>query len=279
MTDEYTSLIIVMLTLVGFLIGRKAREITCMWYPIDPITILYNVPLWLDFIYDWSGYASSPWYVALLVSYPLGYITGTVLSQTITTVDLENYSQTTEEIAYYFSKRAGMCVQPQSLRELMKRLVFGVHHPLIMDMGDIKREMRVHHANRYYWIRGSSAICSEHTVTPAYKQVWRFKLRYNIHEYHLANITRDAPYDFMERTNLYSLAIRLAREAQGQALKQRIEAVSRMMVGSADLVADITDTCPQMATERLGTLARTMEDMEALITKEDDRHGDKERKR
>ena len=268
MTDEYTSLIIVMLTLVGFLIGRKAREITCMWYPIDPITILYNVPLWVDFLYGFSGYASSPWYVALLVSYPLGYITGTVLSQTITTVDLESYSQTTEEIAYYFSKRAGMCVQPQSLKELMKRLVFGVHHPLVMDMGDIKREMRVHHANRYYWIRGSSAICSEHTVTPAYKQVWRFKLRYNIHEYHLANITRDAPYDFMEKTNLYTLALRLAREAQSQALRHKIENVSQMMTGASELVSDLSETCPELATQRIDQVSELNKKLEGMEEKD-----------
>lgn len=261
MTEEYVALSIALLTLLGFFFGRKVRELTCTWYPIDPITIGFNVPLWLDFFLDLSGYATSTWYVVLLVSYPLGYLTGTVRSQSITTVDLANFSQVTEELAYYFhhSSPSGMCVQPQSPVELLKRLLFGVHHPLIVDLGSVKREMHVHHSNRYYWIKGKSAICSEHNVIPASKKVWIFKLRYNIHEYELADITRDAPYDFMEKTNLYTLAIRLAREAQGIALEERIKAVSRTIEGAADMIGDISKLCPETATSALLEVQRMKE--------------------
>lgn len=164
-------------TLAGFWLGGRVRSLVNVIIPLkDPVTWL--IFAFLASLFIVPGIVDCPWKAdnVYLVSAVLGFVPSYVYGYSRTGIDKEyvavhniidiRQGETVRPLVIYYDNQGRQCFQPQSMCGILKRLVFGVHNPLELNRGMVKRHRTIDLSGDYLHIRVQAIDVVEVQSTP-----------------------------------------------------------------------------------------------------------------
>ena len=150
MVYEHLGFVAIGMSLAGYFIGRRVRDITHMAMPFkEPVSLVILMIASLPWIMDMdlSGYGMWPTILecGFWTGYLLGYLTNTVDLLYIAVHRIVEMETDSDYIVTYRDNHGRLCWQPQTFWGSCRTVIFGIHNPLILN-GVIarKRKLRVH---------------------------------------------------------------------------------------------------------------------------------------
>lgn len=253
-------LILAFVSLGAFELGSRVRNRVHVVMPYkDPITLFLFGLCLSPVISSAFGYTildpANIWYIAFVISflscYSLAYMRGElnmvyVNVHTIISDRFPNGAQDVKPIVFYWDRDGKQCVQEQSFGAILKTVVFGIHSPLRLDTGMIRRTRPIFVQKILYPKVAVDAIdVVEEEITDVVVKKWIFKFKTRSYRYVPAPSCIDNTQQWLVSAyNQENLTRELTRK-EAQLLEAKTTAVSSFYARSSDLLVElINDRTP-----------------------------------
>lgn len=260
MLEPILPILLSFVSLGAFVLGGKVRDIIHVVMPYkDPITLLLMTLVFSPVVLWFAGIKflnpTNLWYIAFAVAfilcYSLAYIKGelNVVYVNVHTIISEKFPNGAEEIkpvVYFWDKNGNQCLQEQSFKEIMKAVLFGIHSPLRLDTGMIRRTRPVFMQKLLYpklSVEAIDVVEEKIAETTVKKGLFKFKVR--SYSYIPAPSCIDTTQNWLVSAyNQENLVKELTRK-EAQLLETKTSAMSSFYAKSADLLVEmINDRTP-----------------------------------
>lgn len=170
-------IVAIAVTLMAFCLGGRVRALVNVIIPLkDPITWMIFVAVASMFILP--AVTECPWEIdnVFLVASVIGFIPSYIYGYSRTGIDKEyvavhniidiRQGEVARPLVIYYNKEGQQCFQPQNMCGILKRLIFGVHNPLELNRGMVKRHRTIDLMGDYLRIRVQAIDAVEVQSTP-----------------------------------------------------------------------------------------------------------------
>jgi hypothetical protein len=237
-------------------LGRACREKACSFYPNEPYTVMYSALLiaaaFAVVYYDIMVVFLSSLIITAAAGYSVGYPLGSFSTRGVVEVSFGENEVNIKAytISYYYNhKLKKRCIADfphQKFRMKCRRLFRDIHETLdISDKVQVRTRMSVN--NKYYEAKTSGGMTYVLKKEKMTMQRGKKTIEYLHYKYVPADITQLGPYDFYFRTELYTVALDIANEADALRLKAEIECKRSAAEGGATIIQAITKLDPSDA--------------------------------
>lgn len=239
-------------SLGAFLLGGEVRRHVHVLLPIkDPATIALVILALLPYFLGHS----SIWYSAFLLTffscYSLAYVReefdmAYVNVHTIISDRFPNGAQEIKPVVYYWDRDGQQCYQDQSIKEIFKTVFLGIHTPLRLDTGMIRRTRPVFVRKVLFPEISVDAIdVVEEVITVTEVKKWIFTFKVRSVSYTPAPSCVDTTQQWLVSAyNQANLMKELTRK-DAQLLEAKTSAMTGFYAKSADLLVEmINDRTP-----------------------------------
>ena len=239
-------------SLVGFETGGLVRRHVHVLIPVkDPATMgifaLCLAPALMG--YD------SIWYLAAMITFMLTYGLAYVREEfdmvyvnvhTIISEKFPTGAQEVKPVVYYWDRDGVQCYQDQSLKEIFKTVFLGIHTPLRLDIGQIRRTRPIFVQKVLLPLISVDAIdVVEEKFEDTEVQKWRFTLRCRSVAYTPAPSCIDTTQQWLVSAHNQELLQKELTRKEAQLLEAKTSAMSSYYARSADLLVEmINDRTP-----------------------------------
>lgn len=164
-------------TLFAFWLGGRVRSLVNVIIPLkDPITWLIFIAIAMMFMLP--SIVECPWDAdeVFLVAPVLGFVPSYIYGYSRTGIDKEyvavhniidiRQGEVARPLVIYYNREGQQCYQPQDMRGILKRLIFGVHNPLDLNRSMVKRHRTIDLMGDYLRIRVQAIDAVEVQSTP-----------------------------------------------------------------------------------------------------------------
>ena len=287
MFEAILPVLLAFVSLGAFELGSRVRNhvhVVVLWR--DPLTFLLVLAV-LSPAVSWQlGLRfmdpTDIWYIAFatafLCCYSLAYIKGelNLVYVNVHTIISERFpagAQQIKPVVWYEDRFGNLCIQEQSLKEIIKSAVFGIRFPLRLDLGSIQRERYLSVEKVLYprvEISPIDVVEEKIEETEVKKWIFTFKVRSYCYEPAPSCIDDTQKWLATANTNDYLTRDNMRKEAQ--LLEARIAARTQFVGRSGDMLAEMMgdrvpgaevydDVARRFAPEegeRVGTVRRTV---------------------
>ncbi len=234
-----------------FLGGEVRRHVHVLLPTKDPATLalaaLALVPFFLGYM--------SLWYAAFLLTffccYSLAYVReefdmAYVNVHTIISDRFPNGAQEIRPVVYYWDKNGQQCYQDQSLKEIIKTVVFGIHTPLRLDTGMVRRTRPVFvHKVLFPEISVDAIDVVEEVITESEVKKWRIRFKVRSVSYTPAPSCIDTTQQWLVSAYNQDALLKEVTRKDAQLLEAKVTAMTGYYAKSADLLVEmISDRTP-----------------------------------
>lgn len=256
MTDIVLPLITIVLTLGGYFLGNKIRDITHAMIPLfgEPVSwtliivSLYPLMSWTYFPELCFIDPFDAWTMAIIAAFWAGYLIGYV-SNTVDVIyvgvhQIVERTQSIEPIVRYTNKEGRSCWQPQGLKNIAKTLIFGIDNPLQLS-GNIYRTRHVTMRNHIGIHLAADAVDVADLKVETYEvQKWKFKFTVESRSYVPSPNCTDSPYDWITRAMEYEDVFTEFNELQVQAAESKAALQVAQIKGGAAVLNALAGKAP-----------------------------------
>lgn len=166
----------VLITLFAFYLGEKVRVLVNVIIPIkDPVSwliflgifALYLIPCLVDCGWESDNIYLVACTLGFIPMYMIGYYKAGIDKEFVAVHNIIDIRQgeIARPLVIYYNKNGQQCYQPQDIKGILKRLVFGVHCPLELNRGMVKRRRTIDIAGDYLKIKVEAIDAVEMTPT------------------------------------------------------------------------------------------------------------------
>jgi len=252
--------VLVGITHGGMILGRWAKRQTCMFIPIDPITVLFFIlsciGVGISYAFDihlWVGICAA----AAMISYVHGYVTGKFSHKGIVEMQINerNIDLMARNIAYYYNRELQThCIQIQNFWRCLRRMVRNIHDTMDLPLGEIQSLTKVSVDCNYFTLSLEGAMA--YVVKPEDKVIKKNGRSYTYQHYKFipCDITKQGPFDFFLKTQLYMAGMEIAYEANAHRVKSELECQKAAADGGASILMSITKLDPSDAAANIREL-------------------------
>lgn len=295
--DTILPFVLAFVSLGAFELGTRVRERVHVVMPYkDPVTLLLFLCCLSPVIAELTGHhiidITDVWYIAFVLAflscYSLAYIRGEldmvyVNVHTIISDRFPGGAQEIKPVVFYWDSEGKQFLQEQSLKEILKAVIFGVRSPLRLDTGMIRRTRPVFVQKVLYPRVAVDAIdVVEEKIVETEVKKWIFKFKFRSYSYTPAPSCIDNTQQWLVSAyNQENLTRELTRK-EAQLLETKTSAMSSFYARSADLLVEmINDRTPgsevyedvihRLAPEPEMTSIRTKDELADLPKKKEKR--------
>jgi len=164
-------------TLFAFFLGGRVRALVNVIIPLkDPVTWMIFIAIAMLFILPCTG--KYPWEAdnVYLVASVMGFVPSYIYGYSRTGIDKEyvavhniidiRQGEVARPLVIYYNRDGQQCFQPQGMCGILKRLIFGVHNPLELNRGMVKRHRTIDLMGDYLRIKVQAIDAVEVQSTP-----------------------------------------------------------------------------------------------------------------
>ncbi len=234
---------------LGSIVRRHVHVLIPFKDPVSDVIFLACLAPWLVW-----GYMNV-WYGAFLLTFVLSYSAAYVREEfnvayvNVHTIISEKFPNGAEEIrpvVYYWDRDGQQCYQGQSVKEILKTVFLGVHTPLRLDVGMVRRTRPVYVQKVLFPMVSVEAIdVVEEKITEDIQKRWIFTVKVRSVSYTPAPSCIDSTQGWLVSAyNQQNLTRELTRK-EAQLLEAKAASISNFYARSADLLVEmINDRTP-----------------------------------
>ena len=239
-------------SLAAFQLGAEVRRRVHVLMPFkDPVSVGIVLTCLIPAM---AGYMDA-WYGAFLLAfvccYSLAYLreefnVAYVNVHTIISDRFPNGAQEVKPVVYYWDRDGNQCYQDQSLKEILKTVFLGVHTPLRLDVGRVRRTRPIFIRKVLFPVISVDAIdMVEENIAEEEIVRWGIRLKVRSVSYTPAPSCIDNTQQWLVSAyNQENLTRELTRK-EAQLLEAKTTAMSDFYARSADLLVEmINDRTP-----------------------------------
>lgn len=269
----------------ALLLGRQWKTRSCMFLPIEPVTLLYYSVLIamavLMYLMDISDSRYDLLIGAAGLGYALGYFMGDFSKRGVIELHMDkSVSLHAHDIAYYYNAELGAhCIQEQKFNKVLRRILLDEHDTMELPFDLIQSRVETILDNNYIKLRHTGAMTYVVKKEERTRQKGKRTINYTHYRYIPVDITEQGPYDFFLKTQLYLAALEMADKAKAQQLKADIERRKAATEGGATILESISKMEPEDAAASLKQLKTFVsEDSKTVAEAEDLKNTEEEAK-
>lgn len=236
--------VVVLITIGSYFLGKFIRSRAHVIIPFkDPISLgfvfLAFVPLIVDGV-NHTQIAGNIWTLSITFAFFLGYIIGYLAEQEdlvyVAVHQIVERTQEIEPIVRYYNRDGKCCWQPQSFKEIIKTMVFGIHNPLQLSGGS--RTRYVHLKKVLMELSADAVDLAGVEISEEIIKKGPFKFRIESRRYIPCPLCQDSPYDFITKAEGYEELFTKFADMQVDAAESKAQlSVAQVKGGAAMLNA------------------------------------------
>ena len=258
-SEVFLPFLLAFVSLGAFELGSFVRRKVHVIMPYkDPATLLLLILCLSPGIYGYCTGFFDPcnvWYLAFLVTFILCYSVSYIRDKpdivyvnvhTIISERFPNGAQEVKPVVYYWDRNGNQCVQEQGIGSILKTVILGIHSPLRLDIGIIRRTRPIYVQKILYpniFVDPIDVV--EEVITESVVMRWIFSFRVRSYAYTPAPSCIDTTQQWLVSAyNQENLTRELTRK-EAQLLETKLTSQSQFYARSADLLVEmINDRTP-----------------------------------
>ena len=253
MWEAILPILLAFVSLGSFELGTRVRDRVHVIYPFkDPLTLLFFAVALSPAIATWCGrpfIECGTWYIAFVIAfiscYSLAYIRGDfglvyVDVHTIISEDMPNGGQVVKPIVWYTDPDGMMCLQEQSMKEILKTVIFGIRSPLRLNLSEVRRARQLIVCPVMYPKINLTPIDQvEEKIEETEVVKWHIKFKVRSYSYNTAPMCIDTTEQWLASAYTQEKLVKEVTRKEAQLLEAKVSNRTQFIGKSGDLLSEI----------------------------------------
>ena len=268
----------------GLFVGSWCKRRTCVIVPFnDPLSwtlllMVFVILLMPDLKPEWAlidpyDLNQDACLIGFFVMYIYGYCKEELLMEFVSAHDIFRLRQEIRPIAYYINADNQLCWQPQSIRYVLKRMIFNVDNPLDYDFSCINRRRYIEFQGKFLKMSAYVVDTAKMTVKDEYVYKWRLKFKVQRLHFDPSPVNSFDMYDFYVEGKIANEYVQNYQRLKVENANSSADMRMARILGVVDLMEGLTRMTPDAV-----VMDRLVSDMDArngVTTEGDVRRADR----
>ena len=253
MWEAILPILLAFVSLGSFELGTRVRDRVHVIYPFkDPLTLFFFAIALSPVIAALLGHQFLEldyWYAAFAIAfiscYSLAYIRGDfgmvyINVHTIVSPEMPNGGQVVKPIVWYTDPDGMMCLQEQSMKEILKTVIFGIRSPLRLNLSDVRRARQLIVCPIMYPKINLAPIDQvEEKIEETEVVKWHIKFKVRSYSYSTAPMCIDTTEQWLVSSYTQEKLVKEVTRKEAQLLESKVANRTQFIGKSGDLLSEI----------------------------------------